>query len=137
MIEEKINNSLRELEQGLKDLESARKQVNETVNSYNGLKKTTSEYVSLLSSINTIVQGLIYNVGNDYSQKVKEFEKDRATIINASNIATEKLTNATEEFKNSLNEIRTKLFFSIIVNAISLIAIGIILFLLIKRFIAL
>ena len=39
MIEEKINNSLKELEEGLKDIESARKQVEKTVSSYDGLTK--------------------------------------------------------------------------------------------------
>ena len=48
MIEEKINNSLKELEEGLKDIESARKQVEKTVSSYDGLTKTTAEYVTKL-----------------------------------------------------------------------------------------
>ena len=43
MIDEKINNSLRELEQGLKNVESARKQVEKTVSSYDGLNKTTAD----------------------------------------------------------------------------------------------
>ena len=37
MIEEKINNSLKELEQGLREIESARKQVEKTVSSFVGL----------------------------------------------------------------------------------------------------
>ena len=46
MIDEKINNSLKELEQRLQNVESARKQVEKTVSSYDGLNKTTAEYVS-------------------------------------------------------------------------------------------
>ena len=56
MIDEKINNSLKELEQGLKDIESARKQVEKTVNSYDGLNKTTGEYVTKLGALTTKIQ---------------------------------------------------------------------------------
>lgn len=132
MIDEKINNSLRELEQGLKSMESARQQVEKTVSSYDGLNLTTAEYVSKLSNITTKVQELIDAIGQDYSQKVKMFEKDRETIINASNAATDKLSNASDEFKNSLVQIQTKLKYSLIVNVISLTAIVAIIILLIR-----
>ena len=46
MMDEKINNSLKELEQRLQNVESARKQVEKTVSSYDNLNKTTAEYVS-------------------------------------------------------------------------------------------
>ena len=118
MIDEKINNSLRELEQGLKNVESARKQVEKTVSSYDGLNKTTAEYVSQLGVITTKVKELVDSIGKDYDQKV--------------NAATEKLSNATEEFKESLFEIQTKLKYSLIVNAVSLVAIAAIVFLLLK-----
>ena len=132
MIEEKINNSLRDLEQGLKSIESARKQVEKTVNSYDGLNSTTAEYVSKLGTITTMIQEVVDAIGKDYSQKVKAFEKDRETVINAATAATEKLSNATEEYKDSLVEIQTKLKYSLIVNAISLAAIAAILFFLLK-----
>ena len=132
MIDEKINNSLRELEQGLKSMESARKQVEKTVNSYDGLNSTTAEYVSKLGIITTKIQELVDTIGEDYSQKVRAFEKDRETVINASTAATEKLSNATEEFKDSLVEIQTKLKYSLIVNAVSLAIIAAILFLVLK-----
>ena len=67
MIDEKINNSLRELEQGLKSMESARKQVEKTVNSYDGLNSTTAEYVSKLGTITTKIQELVDTIGKDYS----------------------------------------------------------------------
>ena len=132
MIDEKINNSLRELEQGLKNLESARKQVEKTVNSYDGLNATTADYVSKLGNITTKIQELVDAIGKDYSLKVKAFEKDRETVINASTAATEKLSNATEEFKNSLDEIRSKLKYSLIINAVSFVAIAAILLLFLK-----
>jgi exonuclease V gamma subunit len=132
MIDEKINNSLRELEQGLKSMESARKQVEKTVNSYDGLNSTTAEYVSKLCTITTKIQELVDTIGKDYSQKVKAFEKDRETVINAATAATKKLSNATEEYKDSLVEIQTKLKYSLIVNAVSLAVIAAILFLVLK-----
>lgn len=132
MIDEKINNSLRELEQGLKSMESARKQVEKTVNSYDGLNSTTAEYVSKLGTITTKIQELVDTIGKDYSQKVKAFEKDRETVINASTAATEKLSKASEEFKDSLVDVQTKLKYSLILNVVSLVVIGIIVYLLSK-----
>lgn len=133
MIDEKINNSLRELEQNLKDIETARKQVERTVRSYNGLNDTTAEYVNRLGTITTKVQELITNIGRDYNQKVEEFEKDRDTIVKASNTATEKLSNSSDEFASSLKTIEKKLKYSLIVNAISLIAIVTIILLVFNR----
>ena len=62
MIEEKINNSLKELEQGLRDIESARKQVEKTVSSYDGLTKTTGDYVTKLGSITELKTKLKYSL---------------------------------------------------------------------------
>ena len=132
MIDEKINKTLKELEQGLKDVESARKQVERTVSSFSNLNTTTLEYVSKLGTITTKVQELVGYVGKDYAQKVKDFEKDREAVIKSSNAATEKLSNATEEFKDSLLGIQTKLKYSLIVNAVLLVAIAAIVILLLK-----
>lgn len=132
MIDEKINKTLKELEQGLQDVESARKQVERTVSSFSNLNTTTLEYVSKLGTITTKIQELVGYVGKDYAQKVKDFEKDREAVIKSSNAATEKLSNATEEFKDSLFEIQTKLKYSLIVNAVSLVVIGTIVLLLLK-----
>lgn len=132
MIDAKINNSLRELEQGLQNIESARKQVEKTVNSYDGLNATTADYVNKLGVVTTKIKELIDSIGNDYDQKVKTFEKDRETVIKASNAATEKLSSATDEFKESLSEIQIKLKYSLIVNAVSLATTAAIVFLLLK-----
>lgn len=126
MIDEKINNSLKELEQNLKEVETARKQVERTVKSYDGLNSTTADYVSKLSVITAKIQELIDTIGKDYKLKVKELEKDRDTIIKAANAGTEKLSNASDEFATSLQATGKKLTYSIIINVISLIAIGVI-----------
>ena len=132
MIDEQINNSLKELEQGLQNVESARKQVEKTVKSYDGLNTTTAEYVKKLGTVTTKIQELVDNIGKDYAKKVKDFEKDRTTIINASNAATEKLSKTTEEFNDSLSDLKAKLTYSLIVNVLSLVAIVTIIIFLLK-----
>ena len=48
MIDQRINDTLKELEQALINIDSARSQVEKTVNSFDGLNSSTSEYVSQL-----------------------------------------------------------------------------------------
>lgn len=132
MIDEKINNSLRELEQGLKNVESARKQVEKTVSSYDGLNKTTAEYVSQLGVITTKVKEVVDSIGKDYDQKVKAFEKDRDTVIKASNDAIEELTNAKDEFKDSLVGIQKNQKYNFMLNAVLLIVLVVVLLVLLR-----
>ena len=94
--------------------------------------KVRKLFSDILGSITTKVQELVDSIGKDYDRKVKAFEKDRNTIINASNAATEKLSNATEEFKDSLTELKNKLKYSLIINAVSLVAIVAIVIILLK-----
>ncbi len=133
MIDEKINKTLTELESNLRNLESARQQVEKTIQSYDGLSSTTSEYVVKLGTVTTKIHELVENIGKDYDNKVKAFEKDRETIIYASNEATEKLSKATDEFNESLSIVQKKLKYSMIVNIVSLITIGAILALLLIK----
>ena len=132
MIDERINNSLKELEQSLKSLDAARKQVEKTVNSYDGLSVRTAEYVNNLGIVTAKVQELVDNIGNDYSLKVKVFEKDRETIVNATKAITNELSNATEEFKDLLIDVQIRLKYSLIINIVSLAAIGIITYFLLR-----
>ena len=129
MIEQRINDSLKELEQGLINIDSAHKQVEKTVNSFDGLKGSTSEYVSQLGTLTSKVKGLIAAIETDYTQKTTAFEKDRKSIIESANSASQKLVDATEAFANSLNKIDTKLKYSIIVNAILFVILVIVVFL--------
>ncbi len=76
MIDQKINNSLRELEQSLKNIDSARKQVEKTISSYDGLQKSTSEYVAQLGSLTTKMKEVIKTIGEDYNQKIANLEKE-------------------------------------------------------------
>lgn len=129
MIDQKINDSLKELEQGLKNIDSARKQVEKAVNSFDGLNGSTSEYVSQLGTLTSKVKGLIAAIETDYNQKTAAFEKDRKSIIESANSASQKLADATEAFANSLNKIDTKLKYSMIVNAILFVILGVVVFL--------
>ena len=129
MIDQRINDSLKELEQGLKNIDSARKQVEKTVNSFDGLNGSTSEYVSQLGILTSKVKGLIAAIETDYNQKTAAFEKDRKSIIESANSASQKLADATEAFANSLNKIDTKLKYSMIVNAILFVILGVLVFL--------
>ncbi len=129
MIDQRINDSLKELEQGLKNIDSARKQVEKTVNSFDGLNGSTSEYVSQLGTLTSKVKGLIAAIETDYNQKTAAFEKDRKSIVESANSASQKLADATEAFANSLNKIDTKLKYSMIVNAILFVILGVVVFL--------
>lgn len=132
MIDQKINNSLKELEQSLKNIDSARKQVEKTVGSYDGLKNATSEYVSTLSTLTSKVRDLISSIETDYKQKVSSFEKDRETIVDSTNAALQKLSVATDNFQNSLNSVEAKLKYSLVLNGVTLVALAAVLFFVLK-----
>ena len=124
MIDQRINDSLKELEQSLKNLDSARKQVEKTMESYDGLHDSVSEYVAQLEKITTKVEELIVVVGTDYTQKVEEFDKDCKSIIESANSASQKLSEATDSFNNSLNKIEAKQNYSLIINVVLAIILG-------------
>ena len=132
MIDQRINDSLKELEQSLKNLDSARKQVEKTMESYDGLHDSVSEYVAQLEKITTKVEELIVVVGTDYTQKVEEFDKDCKSIIESANSASQKLSEATDSFKNSLYKIEAKQNYSLIINVVLAIILGSIIVLFIR-----
>lgn len=132
MIDQRINDSLKELEQSLKNLDSARKQVEKTIESYDGLHDSASEYVAQLKKITTIVEELIAAVGTDYKQKVEEFDKDCKSIIESANSASQKLSEATGSFNNSLNKIEAKQNYSLIINVVLAVILGSIIVLFIR-----
>ena len=132
MIDQRINDYLMELEQSLKNLDSARKQVEKTIESYDGLHDSVSEYVAQLEKITTKVEELIVVVGTDYKQKVKGFDNDCKSIIESANSASQKLSEATDSFNNSLNKIEAKQNYSLIINVVLAIILGSIIVLFIR-----
>ena len=126
MIDQRINDSLKELEQGLKNIDSARKQVERTINSYDGLHNSTSEYVAQLGNLTTKVKELVAAIGTDYNQKVAAFEKDRKSVIDSANSASQKLSEATDSFRNSLNKVESRLNYSLAINFVLAIILGVV-----------
>lgn len=124
MIDQRINDSLKELEQGLKNIDSARKQVERTINSYDGLHNSTSEYVAQLGELTAKVKELVTAIGTDYNQKVAAFDKDRKAVMDSANSASQKLSEATDSFGKSLTKIESKLNYSLIINIVLAIALG-------------
>ena len=132
MIDQRINDSLKELEQSLKKIDSARKQVEKTIESYDGLHDSASEYVAQLKKITAKVEELIAAVGTDYKQKVEDFDKDCKSIIESANSASQKLSEATDSFNNSLNTIEAKQNYSMMINIVLAIILGSIIVLVIR-----
>lgn len=126
MIDQRINDSLKELEQGLKNIDSARKQVERTINSYDGLHNSTSEYVTQLGKLTTKIKELVADIGTDYNQKVAAFEKDRKSVIDSANSASQKLSEATDSFRNSLNKVESRLNYSLAINFVLAIILGVV-----------
>lgn len=119
MIEQRITNSLKELEQSLKNIDSARKQVEKTVSTYEGLSDATSNYVNSLGVLTTKVKELITIIDSDYSQKAATFENNCKLVVDSANISYRKLSETIELFGKSLNNVEKKLKYCLIINAIS------------------
>ncbi len=111
MIDEKINKTLSELEANLRNVESARKQVESTVNSYEGLKDATANYVKNLSKIENNLNVLISAVGEDYEKNIETFRRDCKEITTSCNSLISKINDAVED----INEKFHKKFISVII----------------------
>lgn len=116
MIDQRINESLKQLENSLSELNSAKKQVEDTIKSYDGLKSSTSDYVLVLSSLTSKVKDLIDTIKADYSQKIDILESDRKGIVENANKATQKVSEATETLKKSIKGMEFKLIVSLVLN---------------------
>lgn len=104
MIDEKINKTLTEMEANLAKVESARKQVESTVGSFNGLQAKTSEYVNSLTDVNKNLKDVLKLVGEDYKQMVNSFKNDRESIMEACNSAISTVNNAAESVQHNVEE---------------------------------
>ena len=132
MIDEKINKTLSELEANLRNVESARKQVESTVNAYDGFKTVTENYVKSLSSISDNLNAIINAIGEDYNNNVESFRKDSKTIVNSCNTLISKIDNVVEEIKSDVSlqikRFHKKFTYVIICNVIVWITILVIFF---------
>lgn len=122
MIDERINKTLSELESNLRNVESARKQVESTVNAYDGLKAATTNYVKSLTSINDNLSAIVNAIGEDYDNNVKSFRKDCKAITDSCNTLISKIDNVVEETKNNvfsqIDRFHKKFTYVIICNVI-------------------
>ena len=132
MIDERINRTLSELESNLRDVKSATEQVERIVNSYDELKSTTAEYVSTLGEITTNTRELVDCIGNDFDKRVRSFEEERRSILASIATASNNLSDATDTFNKSLISIKQRIKYELIITSISLIAIGVLLFISMK-----
>lgn len=103
MIDERIDKTLSELETNLRNIESARKQVENTVNSYDGLKTVTANYVKSLSTIRENIDVLITTIGKDYENNTKSFRRDCNVITDSCNSLISKIDKVVEETKNNMS----------------------------------
>ena len=125
MIDTKINKTLSELETNLRNLESAKNQVEKTVNTYSELESTTSEYVKRLSSINVNLKDIVQTIGQDYKNNIKSFRKDCDDLISKIDKAVDSTQN---EISSSIKSFNRKFTFVIIFNIIMYITILVLFF---------
>ena len=127
MIDDKINKALTELEANLRSVRSANDQVNNTVNAYKALAASTTAYADSLSVIKDSVEKLVRAVGNDYDNKVAEFDKDRNQIVTSCNqgIADVNRTiqDAKQAFDDNIKQIHNKFTYVLVLNGIILLSI--------------
>lgn len=129
MIDERINKSLAELEKQLKDVDAAKKQVEQTVNAYDGLKKSTKAYSDSLNDIQSTLKDIVSLVGEDYSNKVQAFEDEIKRIQSLATESIENTNNASTMVTNSVSNVvkstQRKLTISIVLSAITLLLVTI------------
>lgn len=124
MIDKKINKTLSELEVSLRNIEAARKQVENIVNSYSELKGATSDYVKSLSYVNENLKKFVHVIGDDYNIKSKSFEKDCKNISESCYALISAINKSVEDIKNNVssnvNKIHRKITYVLICNFILL-----------------
>ena len=92
-----------ELEANLRNVESARKQVESTVNSYEGIKAVTANYVKNLSSIENNLHALITAIGADYEKNTDSFQRDCKEITTSCNSLFSKINDAVENINGKVS----------------------------------
>ncbi|MCI6821879.1 MAG: hypothetical protein MR881_00045 [Bacteroidales bacterium] len=124
MIDDKINKALTELEANLRSVRSANEQVNNTVNAYKALTTSTTAYTGSLSAVKDSVEKLVKAVGNDYDNKVAEFDKDRNQIVTSCNQVildvNQTIQDAKQAFDDNIKQIHNKFTYVLVLNGIIL-----------------
>lgn len=122
MIDDKINNSLKEIERELQNISSARTQVDKTVASYEELKIATASYTKSLNNVKQELTSLVNTIRIDYTEIISDFKKQQKDIATVSQSTLDSLSEASEHVKKSvsasINSIQKKLIVSIILNVV-------------------
>lgn len=122
MIDDKINNSLKEIERELQNISSARTQVDKTVASYEELKIATASYTKSLNNVKEELTSLVNTIRIDYKEIISDFKKQQKDIATVSQSTLDSLSEASEHVKKSvsasINSIQKKLIVSIILNVV-------------------
>lgn len=122
MIDDKINNSLKEIERELQNISSARTQVDKTVASYEELKIATASYTKSLNNVKEELTNLVNTIRIDYKEVISDFKKQQKNIATVSQSTLDSLSEASEHVKKSvsasINAIQKKLIVSIILNVV-------------------
>lgn len=122
MIDDKINNSLKEIERELQNISSARNQVDKTVASYEELKIATASYTKSLNNVKEELTNLVNTLRIDYKEIISDFKKQQKDIATASQATLDTLSEASENvMKNvsdNINSIQKKLICSIVLNVV-------------------
>lgn len=127
MIDDKINESLKEIERELQNVKSARNQVDSTVASYEALRNATSSYVTSMNNIKEEVTKLVKVVGDDYKGITTDFKEQQSEIHAMAKSALESISEAAAQVQdsvaNSIKSIQTKLTLALVINTLTIIAI--------------
>src|SRR5574344_2880205 len=92
-----INTSLERLEQSLKDIESAKKQVEKTVKTSNELQGVVAGYVSSLDSLLTNVKDWVKEISSFQGSNITGIEKSIVNIEKSCDNVLEEFTKATDK----------------------------------------
>lgn len=99
-----INTSLERLEQSLKDIESAKNQVEKTVKTSNELQGVVAGYVSSLDSLLTNVKDWVKEISSFQGSNITGIEKSIGNIQNSCDKVIEKFTNSTDKVSDNLKQ---------------------------------
>ena len=99
-----INISLERLEQSLKDIESAKNQVEKTVKTSNELQGVVAGYVSSLDSLLTNVKDWVKEISSFQGSNITGIEKSIVNIKNSCDKVIEKFTNSTDKTSDNLKQ---------------------------------
>lgn len=116
MIDEKINEALAELAQSLKDLDSARRQVDSTVKAYGQLSEATTEYAANMASVQKSIEKLVATIGDNYHGDVNRLKAKSEIVIasckakldQAATTFADSVAATKNDFGNALDKMRTE-----------------------------